>query len=45
MLQTAERALSSVCGDVKATFLGNAPCAVAKYDPSDKEQEKGIKVV
>ncbi|CAL1541776.1 unnamed protein product [Lymnaea stagnalis] len=33
MRQTAERALSSICGDVKVTFLGNAPCAFAKFDP------------
>ncbi|KAH9510166.1 39S ribosomal protein L46, mitochondrial [Bulinus truncatus] len=31
--QTAERALSSVGGDIKATFLGNAPCGFAKFEP------------
>ncbi|GFN84514.1 39S ribosomal protein l46, mitochondrial [Plakobranchus ocellatus] len=42
--QTAERALSSVCGDVKATVLGNAPCAVAKYEPPKEDEEKPIKL-
>ncbi|BFZ10874.1 hypothetical protein BsWGS_13913 [Bradybaena similaris] len=34
--QTAERALTALCGQVKTTFLGNAPCAVAKFDPKEK---------
>lgn len=42
--QTAERALSTTCGQVKATFLGNAPCAVAKFDPKDKDDKRKIKV-
>ncbi|KAK6994369.1 39S ribosomal protein L46 mitochondrial-like isoform X1 [Biomphalaria glabrata] len=31
--QTAERALASIGGNIKATFLGNAPCGVAKFEP------------
>ncbi|XP_059168625.1 large ribosomal subunit protein mL46-like [Physella acuta] len=34
MRQTAERALNSVCGEVKATFLGNAPCAFDYHNPA-----------
>ncbi|GFR66542.1 39S ribosomal protein L46, mitochondrial [Elysia marginata] len=42
--QTAERALSSVCGDVRANVLGNAPCAVAKYEPPTDAEEQPIKI-
>ncbi|XP_005108662.1 39S ribosomal protein L46, mitochondrial [Aplysia californica] len=44
MKQTAERALTSVCGDVKASFLGGAPSAVAKFDLPDPQEEKGVKL-
>lgn len=42
--QTAERALSSVCGDVQANVLGNAPCAVAKYEPPSNAEDQPIKL-
>ncbi|CAG5123157.1 unnamed protein product, partial [Candidula unifasciata] len=39
-----ERALSTLCGEVKTTFLGNAPCAVAKFDPKEKVDDSKIKL-
>uniref|UniRef100_A0A0B6ZUH7 Large ribosomal subunit protein mL46 n=1 Tax=Arion vulgaris TaxID=1028688 RepID=A0A0B6ZUH7_9EUPU len=42
--ETAEKALSTLCGNVKATFLGNAPCAVAKFEPKVKEGDKKVKL-
>ncbi|RUS77985.1 hypothetical protein EGW08_014246, partial [Elysia chlorotica] len=42
--QTAERALSSLCVDVQADVLGNAPVAVATYKPPEHDGEQAIKL-
>lgn len=44
MRQTAEKALTSVCGKVEASVQGNAPCAVAKFAHPHPEKANGVKV-
>ena len=47
-LQSAEAALSELCGEIDAKFIGNAPCAFFKYKypaaSQEKEQCDGAKV-
>jgi len=37
MRESAEKTLKSVCGDVQATWIGSAPHAVAKIQPTPKD--------
>ena len=44
-LQAAERALSSYCGDLNATVIGNAPSGYMDYKlPPGCAEEYGVKV-
>jgi len=42
--QTAGRALTSTCGNVQATFLGPAPCAVAQFGLPPPDEDHCAKV-
>ena len=42
--QAAERALSTRCGNLNATFIGNAPCGYLDYKLPQNSEEYGVKV-
>lgn len=44
MRQTAERALSTRCGNLNATFIGNAPCGYLDYKLPQNSEEYGVKL-